>query len=198
MGKIYSSLDPRLQEFVQAQHMFFVGTAPLGAEEHVNVSPKGLDSFRVLGPNEVAYLDYVGSGAETIAHLRENGRIVLMFCAFHGPPKIVRLHGRGQVIEPQDFGFKHLAAQFDAGPGVRSVIRIHITRISDSCGYSVPLYRHEKDRTQLGAWAQHKGPAGLIEYQKKLNSASIDGLPALRWVENPDPRYPIGLFDPEA
>ncbi len=185
MAKIYGSLDERLREFIAAQQMFFVGTAPEGAGGHVNVSPKGLASLRILGPHAVAYLDYVGSGAETIAHLRENGRIVLMFCAFEGPPKILRLHGRGQVVEPRDQGFDALLSQFDPGPGVRCIIRVEVTRISDSCGYSVPLYRHESQRSQLGAWAQRKGPEALLEYQKQLNGASIDGLPALRWVRNP-------------
>ncbi len=187
MAKIYPALDQRLREFIAAQHVFFAGTAPAGAAGHVNISPKGLASFRVLGPAQVAYLDYVGSGAETIAHLRENGRIVLMFCAFEGPPMIVRLHGRGQAVEPCDPGFDALLTLFDPGPGVRCIIRVDVTRISDSCGYSVPLYRHAGPRTQLGAWAERKGPAGLVEYQRELNAASIDGLPALRWVENPDP-----------
>jgi hypothetical protein len=186
MAKIFPSLDPRLREFMEAQHMFFVGTAPVGVAGRVNISPKGLASFRILGPHEVAYLDYVGSGAETIAHLRENGRIVLMFCAFEGPPKIVRLHGRGHVVEPLDQGFDALLSGFDPGPGVRCIIRVEVTRISDSCGYGVPLYRYKGPRTQLGAWAQRKGPEGLVEYQRTLNAASIDGLPALQWVQNPN------------
>jgi hypothetical protein len=183
MSKVYPSLDGRMREFIEAQHMFFVGTAPVGAAEHVNISPKGMPTFRILGPSEVAYLDFVGSGAETIAHLRENGRIVLMFCAFDGPPKIVRLHGRGQVLEPGEPGFELLLAAFEPAPGVRSIIRVNVTRISDSCGYSVPRYRYEGERSQLLAWAQHKGPEGLAEYQKEKNAASIDGMPALRWVQ---------------
>ena len=182
MSKTHPSLEGRLREFVEAQHIFFVGTAPMGASEHVNISPKGLASFRILGPHEVAYLDFTGSGAETIAHLRENGRIVLMFCAFDGPPQIVRLHGHGQVIEPRDAGFEELLAKFEPGPGMRSIIRVDVTRISDSCGYSVPLYGYKGERTQLTKWSQHKGPEGIEEYQREKNGASIDGLPALRWV----------------
>ncbi len=186
MAKVFPTIDQRLREFIAAQHMFFLGTAPVGAGGHVNISPKGMATFRILGSHQVAYLDYVGSGAETIAHLRENGRIVLMFCAFEGPPKILRLHGRGQVIEPGDQDFDSLLASFEPGPGVRCIIRIDVTRISDSCGYGVPLYRHEGQRRQLEAWAQRKGPEGLIEYQRELNGASIDGLPALRWVQDPE------------
>jgi hypothetical protein len=186
MAKIFPAIDRRLREFIAAQHMFFVGTAPVGAAGHVNVSPKGMATFRILGPGEVAYLDYVGSGAETIAHLRENGRIVLMFCAFEGPPKILRLHGHGQVIEPGDQDFDSLRSSFEPGPGVRCIIRVDVTRISDSCGYGVPLYRHEGQRSQLEAWAQRKGPEALIEYQRELNGASIDGLPALRWIQDPE------------
>lgn len=182
MSKVYPSLDGRMREFIEAQHMFFVGTAPVGAAEHVNISPKGMPTFRILGPSQVAYLDFVGSGAETIAHLRENGRIVLMFCAFDGPPKIVRLHGRGVVLEPGEPGFEMLFSTFEPAPGVRCIIRVDVTRISDSCGYSVPRYRYEGERNQLLAWAQHKGPEGLAQYQKENNAASIDGKPALRWV----------------
>jgi hypothetical protein len=160
--------------------MFFVATAPLSPEGHVNVSPKGLDSFRVLDGHTVAYVDLVGSGAETIAHLRDNGRITFMFCAFEGPPNILRLYGRGEVIEPGDEGFDDLLARFPAYDSARAVVRVRITRITDSCGYGVPLYGFEGDRRQLHDWADRKGPDGLREYQLEKNTASIDGLPALR------------------
>jgi len=128
-------------------------------------------------------LDYVGSGAETIAHLRDNGRIVIMMCAFEGPPKIVRLHGRGEAIEPEDVDYASLSARFPSDIPGRSVIRVRIERISDSCGFGVPLYGFQGDRDQLGAWAERKGADGLLEYQRKHNLKSLDGLPALRWTQ---------------
>lgn len=187
MGKLYPELDARISAFIEAQHLFFVATAPSGAEGHVNLSPKGLDSFRILGPRRVAYLDFVGSGAETLAHLRDNGRIVVMFCAFDGPPKILRLHGKGRGIEPGDGAFASLAAHFPSEPGVRAIIDIEIDRISDSCGFGVPLYDFRGPRSQLIAWAEKKGPEGLTDYQRAKNATSIDGLPALRWVEGDQP-----------
>ena len=189
MGKLYEAIDGRIQAFIEAQHMFFVATAPLGGGGHVNLSPKGLDTFRVLGPLEVAYLDYVGSGAETIAHLRENGRITIMFCAFEGPPNIVRLYGRARVVEPGDRGFKALRRRFPSGHDARAVVRVAVDRVTDSCGYGVPRYALEGDRSQLFAWADHKGTDGLRDYQTEKNARSIDGLPALRWVTpNREPR----------
>jgi|SRR5436190_7201642 len=180
MGKVYSVIDDKLRAFIEAQHMFFVATAPSNGG-HINLSPKGLNALRILGPTTVAYIDYVGSGVETIAHLRENRRIVLMLCAFEGPPKTMRLHGVGQVIEPQDAEFGSLLPQFEVLPGMRAIIRIELTRISDSCGYSTPLYRFDRQRSQLADWAQHKGDSGLLEYQCKTNVSSIDGLAGLRW-----------------
>jgi len=139
MGKTFDAIDERLEAFLRDQRLFFVATAPLDADGHLNCSPKGLDTFAVLDPHTVAYLDLTGSGVETIAHLRENGRIVLTFSAFEGPPKIVRLHGRGVVVEPADERFAALRARFPAHhDGVRSVIQIAVERISDSCGYGVP------------------------------------------------------------
>ena len=180
MAKTFDGIDGELRQFVEAQHVFFVATAPLGAEGHVNLSPKGLqDAFRVLDPRTVAYLDYTGSGAETIAHLRENGRIVIMLCAFDGPPRIVRLHGRGEVLEPADADFPRLRPLFTETREVRSIIRIAVTRVSDSCGYGVPLYKYERQRTQLLDWCDRKGEDGLREYREQKNAKSIDGLPAL-------------------
>lgn len=180
MGDVQATLDERTIAFIRRQRLFFVATAPAGGNGHVNCSPKGLDTLRVLGPSTVAYLDFVGSGAETIAHLRENGRIVIMFCAFEGQPGIVRLHGRGDVVEPGDEGFESLIASFDPHPGVRAIIRLETTRVSHSCGFGVPLMRYEGERTQLTGWAQRKGPEGLAAYQRSHNLTSIDGLPALR------------------
>jgi predicted pyridoxine 5'-phosphate oxidase superfamily flavin-nucleotide-binding protein len=181
MGKLYDRIDDHLRAFFEAQHVFFVGTAPLSANGHVNVSPKGLDALRVLDPRTLIYLDYVGSGAETIAHVRENSRIVIMLCAFQGPPKIVRLHGTGEVLEPGDSGYAELRGLFAPEPQARAIIRVSVDRIADSCGYGVPLHMYQGERTQLLAWATKKGEEGLREYQEEKNSVSIDGLPALRW-----------------
>ena len=181
MSKLYSEIDENIRRFVECQHMFFVATAPSGPTGHVNCSPKGLNSFAVLGPMSVAYVDFVGSGVETIAHVRENGRIVIMFCAFDGPPKIVRLHGHATVVEPTDPGFAALLDRLPRVPelGIRAIVRVDVTRVSDSCGYGVPLLKYEGERTQLPAWAERKGPDGLVQYKRQRNSASIDGLRAL-------------------
>ncbi len=183
MGQLSDTIDHSLEGFIRAQQMFFVGTAPLNATGHINLSPKGLDTLRVLDPRTLAYLDYVGSGAETIAHLRENGRIVVMLCAFQGAPRIVRFHGRGSVIEPQDQAFNQLRELFPAEPAARAIVRVSIERIADSCGYGVPVYAFEGHRSQLQDWAARKGDRGLHEYQEQKNRVSINGLPALRWVE---------------
>ena len=179
MGRAFPVLDDRLIEFIRSQQMFFVATAPLSAEGHVNLSPKGLDSFRVLGDRTVAYLDLVGSGIETVAHLRENGRIILMFCAFSGAPRILRLHGRGEVLEPGHEEFRRLQAFFPSHSGVRAIIRICCTRISDSCGFGVPLYEFHGDRPQLLEWADRKGPEALEQYQREKNARSLDDLPGI-------------------
>src|SRR5690606_5942692 len=159
-------------------------TAPGGQAGHVNCPPKGRDTFRVLGPTTVAYLDYTGSGVETLAHLRQNGRIVIMFCAFAGPPRILRLHGRGEALEVGEAGFEALAPHFAPLPalGVRAIVRIELTRIADSCGYGVPLMRYEGERDQMERWAERKGADGIAAYQKEKNSASIDALPGLKLV----------------
>jgi len=180
MGQTYTEIDDQMRAFVARQHVFFVATAPTGADGHVNCSPKGLESLRILGPKTIAYLDLVGSGAETIAHLRQNGRIVIMLCAFEGPPKILRFYGRGQVVEPGDADFQTLMASFAPRLGLRAIIRVELDRISDSCGYGVPLMGYEGERTQLPAWAERKGEDGLQEYRRQQNAVSIDGLPALR------------------
>ncbi|HXZ84374.1 MAG TPA: pyridoxamine 5'-phosphate oxidase family protein [Myxococcota bacterium] len=182
MGDVFDHIPARHREFIAAQHVFFVATAPSDASGRVNLSPKGLDTLRVLDPHTVAYLDFVGSGVETIAHLRENGRIALMFCAFSGPPKIVRLHGRGEVIEPQSPRFGELRKLLPPAESARAVILVHVERASDSCGYGVPLYAYEGERTQLPAWAARKGAEGLAQYQREKNAESIDGLPGLAWV----------------
>lgn len=184
MGKTYSELDADRCAFIDRQHMFFVATAPSETTGHVNLSPKGLALFRVLGPREVAYLDLVGSGAETIAHIRENGRVTLMFCAFEGAPNILRIYGRGEVIEPQDASFEGLRAGFGPVPGARAIVRVRVRRIADSCGFGVPFFEYRGQRPQLPAWAGRKGEPGLRDYQRQKNATSIDGLPALRWTED--------------
>jgi hypothetical protein len=183
VAKVFDELDPKLASWIERQKLFFVGTAPLGADGHVNVSPKGdLKWLRILGPRQIAYLDFVGSGAETIAHLRENGRIVVMFCAFDGPPRIVRLHGRGEVLLPGAGGFAEALAAFDPPEhALRSLIRIDVERISDSCGYGVPLMRFDGRRSQYDDWVDSKvRTGGLDSYVAAKNAASIDGLPAIQ------------------
>jgi len=178
MSKQHEQIEPALAEWIIRQKVFFVGSAPLSRDGHVNVSPKGGDAFRLLGPLEAAYQDYTGSGAETVAHLRENGRIVIMFCAFDGPPKIVRLHGRGTVVLPGESRFAELAGHFPENAGTRAIIHIAVERVSDSCGMSVPYYDFTGHRDLLDHWAEKQGPEKLEVYRATKNVRSIDGLPA--------------------
>ena len=172
-------IDDRLAGWLERQPVFFVATAPLGADGHVNVSPKGArGTFRVLDRDTVAYLDLTGSGAETIAHLRENGRVTLMFYAFEGRPTIVRLSGRGTPVLPSADSFDSLVAGFPPHPGTRSVIRVEVTRVADSCGYAVPRMSLEAERDVLDLHNSKKGPQRLAEYRVDRNAVSIDGLPA--------------------
>ena len=177
--KLHDAIGARLREFIERQHVFFVATAPLDAEGHVNVSPKGLDTFRVVDERTVAYLDLTGSGSETVAHLRENGRITVMFCAFDGSPNIVRLHGRGRYVTDQDDEFGSWSSRFGNHPGMRGVVVVDLERVSDSCGYAVPHMSYEGDRDLLTSWATNRGPEGLVRYRAEKNATSIDGLPAL-------------------
>jgi hypothetical protein len=183
MGKLFPAIDESLKQFIQAQHVFFVGSAPLDRRGHVNLSPKGLDTFRILGPTTVAYLDLTGSGIETVAHLKENGRITLMFCTFQGPPKILRLYGQGRAVESHQAEFAELERQFPDYEGKRTIVVVEISRIADSCGYAVPLLRYEGERAQLTAWAGKKGADGLKTYRAQKNQESIDGLPGLTATE---------------
>jgi hypothetical protein len=183
VGKSYPQITDNLAAWIRRQHLLFVATAPLAGDGMVNCSPKGLECFAILDPHTVAYLDYNGSGVETIAHLRENGRIVIMFCALEGAPKIVRLHGTGRAVEPQDADFAALRAHFGEAPPVRSIIRIDLTRISDSCGFGVPLFDYVGERETLTKWAESKSDAELAAYQAKNNCVSLDGLPGLRSAE---------------
>jgi hypothetical protein len=177
VGKEIDEITPELHEFLEAQPLFFVATAPASTDEHVNVSPKGYDSFRVLGPRQVAYLDLTGSGIETISHLRENGRITLMFCAFQGKPDIIRLQGTGRFVKEGEPGSEALFARFPDLPGSRAVIIVDVTRIATSCGYGVPLMEYQGPRTRLLDWAEARGEDGLAEYRANRNATSISGLP---------------------
>ncbi len=179
MAKLLSHIDPALAEWLIAQPLFFVASAPLAADGHVNLSPRGLDSFRVLGGHEVVWLDRFGSGNETAAHLLENGRITLMFCAFEGEPRIIRLYGRGTVLLPQSAEFALLRPLFPAQPEpVRQIVRVAVERIQSSCGFGVPQMTLDAQRDELLAWHRRKGDEGLERYHREKNSHSIDGLPA--------------------
>ena len=188
MGAVYSELDERLIRFISSQPVFFVATAPCleesGAGGHVNVSPKGSrDTFAVLDPQTVAYLDLTGSGAETIAHLRQNGRITIMFCSFDRAPKIVRIYGTGRVVRPADADWPGLSGRFPGAAGQpdshRAIIVVSADRISDSCGYAVPMMELIEERDVLHKWAERKSAGELDAYRVRHNSTSIDGLPSL-------------------
>lgn len=176
MGKVYETITETLQAFIARQHLFFVATAPLSAEGHVNVSPKGLDSFRVLSPNRVAYIDLTGSGNETSAHLLENGRITIMFCAFEGAPNVLRLYGTGRTIVPGDSEWETLQALFPTYRTARQIIVADITRVSTACGYGVPLMDYVGDRDTHFRWADAKTDQELEDYRRQKNWCSIDGL----------------------
>jgi hypothetical protein len=179
MGRVHDRINPKLRDFIERQHLFFVATAALSADGHVNVSPKGIPGTScVVDDHRFAYLDITASGAETIAHLRENGRIVVMFCAFEGPPNVLRLHGRGRVVGLHDPGYAEWAARFDAVPGARAVIVVDVERVSDSCGWGVPLFDHAGERDLLPAYMDGKGVEGRARYRREKNRVSTDGLPA--------------------
>lgn len=175
MAKFYSELTPALQAFIQKQQIFFTASAP--PQGRINLSPKGMNTFRCLGKNEVAYLDLTGSGNETSAHVAENGRLTIMFCSFAGDPLILRLYGQGEVIRPCDRTWSDQIKSFDALPGTRQIVVLHIESVQTSCGFGVPLYEYQGDRDQLIQWATQKGEEGLRDYQAQKNQVSIDGYP---------------------
>ena len=190
MARTFEAIDDTLAAWIGRQPMFFVATAPLSADGHVNVSPKGpIGTFAVLGPAQVAYLDFFGSGAETVAHVRENGRIVVMFCAVDGPPQIVRLHGRGSVVWPGDPDFDGLLARAsfagltDVEEARRAIVVVDVARISRSCGYGVPLMEQTGERGHFDLSKRKRlrtmGAEGLAEFQAGRNAESLDGLPAV-------------------
>jgi hypothetical protein len=178
MGKVLDALDDKLTEWIGEQHVFFVATAP-SAGGHVNLSPKGHDCLRVVDPTTVAYLDLTGSGAETIAHTRENGRITVMLCAFEGPPLILRLYGEGTAHANGSSRYEELRPRFPDLPGARSIVTVAIDRVQTSCGYSIPFMEYREERPTLQQWATRRGDDGLREYWAEKNVESIDGLPAL-------------------
>jgi predicted pyridoxine 5'-phosphate oxidase superfamily flavin-nucleotide-binding protein len=179
MARAINGISAELQAFLEAQPVFFVATAPTSADGHVNCSPKGLDTFRVLDEHTVAYLDLTGSGIETVAHLRDNARITLMFCAFDGRPDIIRLYGRGRVVRADAPDAAELLTRFPEFPGMRTVIVVDVERVSSSCGYAVPRMRLDAPRDELLSWATKKGAPALKEYWAEKNAESIDGLPGL-------------------
>src|SRR3984957_8618681 len=178
MSKMFSRIEPALQEFIERQRIFFTGSAT--ADSRVNVSPKGSDCLRVMGPTAVAYLDQTGSGNEAAAHLRADGRLTIMVCAFEGPPMILRLYGRGRSLpKGSDEYAELLAGPFggDEPPGARQIVMLDVELVQTSCGYSVPLYDYKDERLTLQNWASRQGEDGLREYWRQRNAASIDGLP---------------------
>ena len=182
MSQLFDAIDSAIEEWIAAQHVFFVATAPLGADGLVNCSPKGLDSLRVTGPRELVYVDFTGSGVETISHLKENGRIVIMLCAFQGPPRIMRFHGTGDVLAPDTTEFGALIGRFPSHPGVRALVRVRVERIADSCGYAVPEMQFTRERAALPMWANKRGAEGIRSYQIERNATSLDGLVGVDWL----------------
>ncbi|WP_028550900.1 pyridoxamine 5'-phosphate oxidase family protein [Paenibacillus sp. UNC451MF] len=176
MGILYSSMLPEHEEFIRKQHIFFVGSAPLSDEGHVNISPKGHDVLRILSPTEVAYLDLTGSGNETSAHLLDNGRITFMFIAFQGPPMILRLYGKGRTILPDMPEWDAMAIRFNLMPGTRQIIHAHLHAVKTSCGFSVPFFEYTGERETLKKWADHKGEQELVAYRQQKNATSMDGI----------------------
>ena len=179
MANTHDTITPELKTFIQAQHVFFVASAPNGPAGHVNLSPKGMDSFRVLSPTRVSYLDLTGSGNETAAHLLQNGRVTFMFCSFERKPTILRLYGRGRTVQPDSTEFAEFAPSFPQLPGVRQIVVADISRVQTSCGFGVPFLSFTSDRDTLARWCETKGPEGLREYRARKNRLSIDGLPTL-------------------
>lgn len=177
MGKRFPKLLPEHEAFIRRQRIFFVASAPLSGAGHVNVSPKGYDAFRLLSQDRAGYLDMTGSGNETSAHLLENGRLTILFCAFEGPPNILRLYGKGEVALPGSEEWASLSPLFPALPGARQIVTLRIESVQTSCGFGVPLMRYEGERETLKQWAERKGEEGLAAYRAEKNAKSLDGLP---------------------
>jgi hypothetical protein len=184
MGKEFPEIDERIRRWIDGQRVFFVSTAPSAKDGRINCSPKGHDSLRVLGSRQIAYADIGGSGIETVAHLKENGRIVIMMCAFDGPPKIFRFYGTGRPVEPHDTEFDDLAPLFPDLPSIRNFVVMDVDCIRDSCGYGVPVYEFKSERESLKNWCDAKTDDELLEYRSENNSRSLDGLPGLDMDRN--------------
>lgn len=187
MGKVFDGINESLASWIAAQPVWFVATAPLACDGHINLSPRGHDCLSILGEHRVGWVDYTGSGVETIAHLRENGRICLMFASFDRRPRIVRLHGRGTIALPGDPAFDEVTSLHPDHPSTRAVITVDVTRVSDSCGYGVPMMEMVGERDLLRLWAEKKGPEGVADYRLEKNGTSIDGLPALEPAHTTSP-----------
>jgi len=177
MGKFHDSIKSAHKEFIERQHIFFVSTAPLSADGRINLSPKGLDCFRVLSENKVAYMDLISSGNETSAHTLENGRITIMFCSFEGAPNILRLYGKGFTVLPDTKDWKEYSPHFKLYPSTRQIIVANINLVQTSCGFGVPLFNYTGERDIHFDWAEQKGEEGLLDYVQKNNLKSLDGLP---------------------
>lgn len=185
MGKSYEAIDDDIRAWVEKQKVFFVATAPRAEGGRINCSPKGLDALRILGPRQVAYGDTGGSGIETVAHLKENGRITIMVCALEGAPKIYRFYGVGRVVEPHHEDFASWAARFSSLPMLRNVIVVDVTCIRDACGFGVPRYSFVEDRDTLQKWREAKSEEEMVAYRRQKNSSSLDGLPGLDLDDGP-------------
>ncbi|MFK8032136.1 MAG: pyridoxamine 5'-phosphate oxidase family protein [Gammaproteobacteria bacterium] len=183
MGKEYQEITPRIRTWIERQHLFFVSTAPLSGDGLINCSPKGLDGLRVTGPRELVYADVGGSGIETVAHLKENGRILIMLCAFEGPPKIYRFYGQGRCVEPHQDQFDELGKLFPDLHTIRNFIVVDVTCIRDACGFGVPELDFKANRTAHKKWADSNSPEEILSYRKKKNSVSLDGLRGLEGLD---------------
>ena len=179
MAKLYDAIDDKLSTFIAKQKMFFVATAPLSGDGHVNVSPKGYDAFRILGPSQVAYVDLGGSGIETVAHARENGRITIMFCAFEGPAMILRLYGKARVMQFDEPGFDEELKKFPGFERARNIVFVDVGRVADSCGWGVPFYDFKGERDQLKRYTDNRTRDEWAERRYTSNAESIDGLTGL-------------------
>lgn len=177
MAKFFERIDDRISKFISEQKMFFTASAPISLEGRINLSPKGIDTFRVLDEKTVCYLDLTGSGNETAAHIKENGRLTIMFCSFAGAPLILRLYGNGEIVHKNSEKWEELSKNFDEFPGSRQIIILNIDTVQTSCGFGIPLYEYKEDRTTLLDWAKNKGEEKVENYRREKNQTSIDGLP---------------------
>lgn len=175
MAQQFGAIDDRRRAFIEAQHLYFVGTA--AAHGRVNVSPKGLDTLRILGPNRVAWLNLTGSGNESAAHVLENPRMTLMFCSFEREPLILRLYGTAREVQSADADWAELYDLFEPQLGARQIFDVAVDLVQTSCGYAVPYMTFDKDRPMLDDWAAKKGPEGIVDYWQQKNLLSIDGMP---------------------